>query len=89
MQKAIFSSFGQVYVFKILKIGVHLRPKWKFLYYRLSSPAARIEPAPEKTMRSNPQLLKLTSGWADLNRRPHGPKPCALTRLRYTPLISY
>jgi len=38
-QEAIFSSFGQVYVFKILKIGVHLRPKWKFLCYRASSPA--------------------------------------------------
>jgi hypothetical protein len=25
------------------------------------------------------------SGRADLNRRPHGPEPCALTGLRYAP----
>lgn len=25
------------------------------------------------------------SGWRDLNSRPHGPKPCALTKLGYTP----
>ena len=30
--------------------------------------------------------LASKSGWPDLNRRPHGPKPCALTRLRHTPL---
>ncbi len=27
----------------------------------------------------------LLSGRADLNRRPHGPEPCALTKLRYAP----
>ena len=26
------------------------------------------------------------SGRADLNRRPHGPEPCALTGLRYAPM---
>ena len=26
------------------------------------------------------------SGWADLNCRPHGPEPCALAWLSYTPL---
>ena len=30
--------------------------------------------------------LKLLSGWQDSNLRPSGPKPDALTGLRYTPL---
>jgi hypothetical protein len=30
-------------------------------------------------------LKKIKSGWQDSNLRPHGPKPCAITGLRYTP----
>ena len=28
----------------------------------------------------------MKSGRADLNRRPHGPEPCALSELRYAPV---
>jgi hypothetical protein len=41
---------------------------------------------PVGTMCAGLGIPYLWSGWADLNRRPHGPKPCALTRLRHTPL---
>ncbi len=34
---------------------------------------------------SSPFCRRLWSGWADSNRRPRGPKPRALSGLRYTP----
>ena len=33
--------------------------------------------------------LKNESGWGDLNSRPLGPEPSALTGLRYTPYKIY
>ena len=50
----------------------------------LSSLGAQVLASPLKRRHSG--LLHCWSGWPDLNRRPHGPKPCALP-LRYTPFF--
>ena len=36
-------------------------------------------------MKKPPQSEKVLSGWQDSNLRPLGPKPSAMTGLRYTP----
>ena len=37
--------------------------------------------------KSPPKMMDFLSGWRDSNLRPSGPKPDALTGLRYTPRI--
>jgi hypothetical protein len=54
-----------------------------FSFYRLCKQACKTQN--EKSPAAIAVRLFLLSGWQDSNLRPSGPKPDALTGLRYTP----